>query len=121
MIYRIDNTYDGFYELVGKIFGSREVERVTNDRFYDDDNKEWIIYTDPTGKIVSAISVLKHRIKNIFSEAPEETVMELKSLYGEVSQSIVPAVYKDLYVAAGYHVADHSINFVRITGGYHEN
>lgn len=120
MKYRIDNTCDGFYELLGKIFGSRKVERVTNDRFYDDDNKEWIVHTDSAGKVVSTVSVLDHRIKNIFSEVSEETVKDLKNIYGEISQSIVPAVYKDLYIDAGYYVADHSTNFVRIIGGYHE-
>ena len=47
MIKSINNNNPDFYKYMGKIFGSRKVQRDTEDRFYDDNEKEWIclLYT----------------------------------------------------------------------------
>ena len=39
MIIKMTNKDENFYQYMGKFFGSRLVERQTNDRIYDDDNK----------------------------------------------------------------------------------
>ena len=41
MIKKITNKEEDFYQYMGKIFGSRSIERQINDRIYDDDSKEW--------------------------------------------------------------------------------
>lgn len=62
MIKRMINTDKDFYKYMGSIFGSREVQRDTKDRFYNDDDKEWII--DIQNKtIISVISIKTIRLK----------------------------------------------------------
>ncbi len=39
MIKRMRNTDRGFYGYMGRIFGSRQVQRDTGDRFYDDEGR----------------------------------------------------------------------------------
>ena len=41
MIKKMTNSTPGFYELMGPIFGSRDIEKITGDRFFDDDDKIW--------------------------------------------------------------------------------
>ena len=43
MIIKMTNKDEKFYEYMGRLFGSRLVEKQTNDRIYDDDSKEWYI------------------------------------------------------------------------------
>ena len=43
MIVKLKNTDEKFYQYMGKFFGSRLVERQTNDRIYDDASKVWYI------------------------------------------------------------------------------
>lgn len=117
----IKNTDKDFYNLLGPVFGSRKIQRVTKDRFFDDDEKEWIIQIGKDKKVIYAISVIGDTIKNIYSEDPEATSIALKSLYGEVLCGIVPAVYEDIYISAGYSVQEcNMVNFVKIIGGKHE-
>lgn len=40
---RIDRNNPDFYKVMGPVFGSRLIQRQTNDRFYDDPGKEWFI------------------------------------------------------------------------------
>ena len=47
-----------FYALLGPVFGSREIEKITRDRFYDDTGKIWYVVC---GK--GAASVLGSTIK----------------------------------------------------------
>ena len=41
MILKLNNKDTNFYNYMGKIFGSRPIEKQVNDRIYDDSNKEW--------------------------------------------------------------------------------
>lgn len=118
---RIKNTDKDFYNILGPVFGSRKIQRVTKDRFYDDDEKEWIIQVGKDKKVIYAISVVGNTIKNIYSEDPEAMSIALKNLYGEVLYGIVPAVYKNVYISAGYSVQEcNMVNYVKIIGGKHE-
>lgn len=118
---RIKNTDSGFYDILGPVFGSRKVQRVTKDRFYDDDEKEWLIQVDPDGNVVYAIAITDGIIKNVYSESPKPTSDALKSIYDEIYYGIVPAVYKDIYISAGYGTEDGKmVNYIKIIGGRHE-
>ena len=55
MIIKITNKDEKFYQYMGKFFGSRLVERQTNDRIYDDNNKEWYIYIEEEKVMASTI------------------------------------------------------------------
>mgnify|MGYP003292759025 FL=1 len=46
MILKMDNKSKDFYNIMGKFFGSRIVQNKTNDRIYDDNNKEWYVYLE---------------------------------------------------------------------------
>lgn len=66
MIKRMNNSDRGFYGYMGKIFGSRQVQRDTGDRFYDDDGKEWI-FDMTNGIVLSVASVKDSVIKNVYA------------------------------------------------------
>ena len=103
---KMTNKTEGFYSLLGQIFGSRQIQRVTGDRFYDDDDKVWYVDSDDLGKVTCVVSVKGNVIKNIYTEnanALKEILQELRPL---VKQSIVPVVYIDVYQEAGYMIED---------------
>lgn len=116
MIKRMFNTDKDFYKYMGQIFGSREVQRDTGDRFYDDDDKEWVI--DVQNKtIMSVISIKNYTIKNVYANDVFSLIDVLKGVYSEVSGGIVPVLYREAYTAAGYKVAEEKKNFLIIKGG----
>lgn len=107
-----------FYSIMGPVFGSREIQRKTGDRFFDDDNKEWHVFTDLQGNVTTVISVSKNLIKNVYSSDTDCLLLLLKDIYPEIKSGIVPMVYAEIYKSAGYDVSKSSKNFVEIRGGY---
>ena len=80
MIVKMTNKDEKFYEYMGKIFGSRLIEKQTNDRIYDDENKDWYIYLEDE-KVKAFVSINKNIIKNIYTtkeEYLEELLNEIK-------------------------------------------
>ena len=63
MIKKINNKDKKFYMYMGKFFGSRLVERQTNDRIYDDDTKEWYVYIE-NNTVLAFLSIQNKIIKN---------------------------------------------------------
>lgn len=116
MIKRMKNTDRGFYVYMGKIFGSRRVQRDTADRFYDDDEKEWIADIK-NGDVVSVISIKDSLIKNAYADDIFSLIAVLKSAYGKVSGGTVPCAYREAYTAAGYKIIEEKKNFLIIKGG----
>lgn len=116
MVKRMKNTDRGFYGYMGKIFGSRQVQRDTTDRFYDDDGKEWI--ADIQNKAVtSVISVKDGIIKNVYADDIFSLISVLKAVYPEVLSGTVPSVYREAYTAAEYKITGEKKNFLIIKGG----
>ena len=105
MIKRMDNTDKNFYKYMGRIFGSREVQRITYDRIYDDDKKEWIMNMK-NNSVVAVVSIKDSIMKNI-----------LKEVYPEVSAGTVTRTYQNEYISAGYKIVDEKKNFLIISGG----
>ncbi len=65
---------------MGKFFGSRLIQKQTNDRIYDDDDKVWYIYLEEN-KVMAFVSVNKNIIKNIYTTKEkylEEILKEIK-------------------------------------------
>jgi len=119
MIIQITNKSKNFYAHLGKVFGSREVQRATGDRFYDDDDKTWFIYYDK-GNPAAFVSIQDNVIKNVWSENRDLLVSVLKEVNKKVSvsESIVPVVFKDEYEKAGYsYIGNGFKNFIKIRGG----
>ena len=66
MILKLNNKSENFYNYLGRLFGSRIVELTTQDRIYDDNNKEWYIYVQKD-IVTGFVSVSNSKIKNIYS------------------------------------------------------
>lgn len=99
MIKRMKNIDHGFYEYMGRIFGSRQVQRDTGDRFYDDDGKEWIIDVR-NGNVMSVVSIKDSVIKNVYADDIFSLIDVLKSIHAEVTGGTVPIAYQEAYTAA---------------------
>ena len=116
MIKKMTNKDSNFYKYMGEIFGSREIQRETSDRFYDDDGKEWFLYME-LGVTLSVVSVKENVIKNVYSCEQNCLISILKQIYPDISSGIVPKIYENSYIDAGYTVSESNVNFVKIKGG----
>lgn len=122
MILKLTNKSKNFYAHLGNVFGSREIERITGDRFYDDDEKIWYIYYDK-GNPVAFVSIKNNVIKNVWSDNEELLTRTLKEVCKKepVAKSVVPIVFKDLYVESGFTVIGNGYkNFIEIKGDIDE-
>ena len=117
MIVKMTNKDEKFYQYMGKFFGSRLVEKQTNDRIYDDTNKEWYIYLYKE-KAVAFVSLNKNVIKNIYTlkdEYLEEILLKLSKEI-KVNNSVVTNIYKKIYIRCGFKIEEYEEykNFVVI-------
>lgn len=118
MIIPITNQSKNFYAHLGKIFGSREVQRKTGDRFYDDDNKVWYLYYNK-GVPDTFVSIKDNTIKNVWGEDHFHLVEVLKEVKAKVGESIVPKCFLEEYKDAEYTIVENgSKNFIKIVGDY---
>lgn len=109
-------TDEDFYKYMGRIFGSREVQRTTSDRIYDDGGKEWIMKIE-NGVAVAVASTKDSVIKNVYAEDADSLVEILKEIYPEVDTGVVTRAYQKEYVSAGYEMVEEKKNFLVIRGG----
>ena len=107
MIAKMTNKYEKFYEYMGKFFGSRVVEKQTNDRIYDDPDKEWYVYIKDE-RVVAFVSIQSNVIKNIYTikETYLEELLNTIKNENEITSSIVTRIYEDLYVKCGYKIEE---------------
>lgn len=107
MILKLNNKDDNFYNYMGKVFGSRLIERQINDRIYDDSNKEWYIYVEDE-KVMAFVSINNNVIKNVYTIKDtylKELLEEIKNDV-KVTPSIVTNVYKEIYIECGFKIDD---------------
>lgn len=105
MIIKMTNKDENFYKYMGRIFGSRLIEKQTNDRIYDDNNKEWYIYLEED-KVLAFISISGNTIKNLYcikEEYLEELLNNIK-LENNISYSTVTNRYIQVYEKCGFKV-----------------
>lgn len=102
-IIKIDNKDDRFYSYMGKMFGSRIIQRQTNDRIYDDNDKEWYLYLE-ADRVVAFVSIANQVIKNVYTIKDSYLIEVLKKVKKEnkIKESIVPNLYKELYTKVGF-------------------
>ena len=117
MILKMNNKCDNFYEYMGRFFGSRVVERQTNDRIYDDNNKEWYVCVEDD-RVVAFVSICNNIIKNIYTikdKYLEKNLNEIKK-ENQISNSIVTNVYTEIYKKCGFKINENQSykNFVSI-------
>lgn len=117
MVIKMTNKDERFYYYMGKFFGSRLIEKQTNDRMYDDDSKQWYIYLEEK-KVMAFVSINKNIIKNIYTTKEkylEEILIDVKK-ENEITYSIVTNYYKHIYEKCGFKVSKNQDykNFVTI-------
>ena len=120
MIIKITNKSKNFYSIMGRFFGSRIVEHKTNDRIYDDNEKNWYVFFDDNIP-VAFISVVSNVIKNIYSVNDDFLEELLKYIMNDIAikESIVTKIYSNVYEDCGL-IVEPSIsykNFVKIRSG----
>ncbi len=117
MIIKITNKDEKFYQYMGRFFGSRLVEKQTNDRIYDDRNKEWYIYLEEE-KVMAFVSISKNIIKNIYTTKEKYLEEILKQIKKEnnITYSIVTNQYTEVYERCGFKIGKNQNykNFVTI-------
>lgn len=117
-ILKLTNQSKGFYEYMGKFFGSRLVQNQINDRIYDDSNKIWYVYCI-NEKVVAFVSMVKGTIKNLYGVKDEylETLLDSIKKEVKIDMSIVPVIYKEIYEKSGFIVGKDGNykNFVTIS------
>lgn len=117
MIIKLTNKDENFYQYMGKFFGSRLVQKQTNDRIYDDDNKTWYIYLDE-GQAKAFVSINKNVLKNIYTTKEKYLEDILKQIQNEnkITYSIVTNNYIETYQKCGFKISlDNTYkNFVTI-------
>ncbi len=117
MIIKMNNKEEKFYQYMGRIFGSRTIERQINDRIYDDDNKEWYVYIEEE-KVMALVSISKNVIKNIYTTKEKylEKVLEKVREENSITYSIVTKCYTELYQKCGFKISENQEykNFVTI-------
>ncbi len=123
MIVKMDNKSKHFYDIMGKFFGSRIVQNKTNDRIYDDNNKEWYIYLDNDSP-VAFVSIASGIIKNVYS-IKDEFLIELLTYVSKetkINDSIVTKIYYDVYKTCGFNCSGENEykNFIRIRSDINE-
>lgn len=117
MVIKMTNKDEKFYQYMGRFFGSRLVEKQTNDRIYDDDNKVWYIFVEEE-KVKAFVSINNDVIKNIYTIKDEYLEKILKRIVKEVlvTYSVVTNKYIDIYKKSGLKVSQNTNykNFVTI-------
>lgn len=117
MIIKITNKHKEFYQYMGKFFGSRLIQKQTNDRIYDDDDKVWYIYLEEK-KVMAFVSINKNIIKNIYTTKEKylEEILKKVKKENEITYSIVTNYYKEIYAKCGFEISKNQDykNFVTI-------
>lgn len=117
MILKMDNKSKDFYNIMGKFFGSRIVQNKTNDRIYDDNNKEWYVYLENKNP-VAFVSISSDVIKNVYSIKDDYLIELLTHISKEIKikDSVVTKVYYEVYDSCGFICTDDNgyKNFIRI-------
>lgn len=107
---------------MGQIFGSREIEKKTGDRFFDDDNKIWYLHYK-NGSPNVFVSVDGSVIKNVWAESRGDLIDVLKQINKEVAvtKSNVPLMFKEEFLAADFKMLNSQyVKFITIVGGKNE-
>ena len=124
MIIKLNNKSKNFYNTMGRFFGSRIVQNKTNDRIYDDNQKEWYINFEKNNP-VAFVSISSNIIKNVYTINDDYLLDLLKYIIKEtngIEESIVTKIYLDVYTRAGLLVDENTSykNFVKIRSDKNE-
>lgn len=117
MIVKMVNKDEKFYQYMGKFFGSRLIQKQTNDRIYDDDSKQWYLYLEEE-KVMAFVSISRNVIKNVYTTKEKylEEILKRIKKENEITYSIVTKYYQEIYERVGFKIGKNQDykNFVTI-------
>lgn len=117
MVVKMINKQEKFYQYMGKFFGSRLIEKQTNDRIYDDDNKEWYLYIEEE-RVMAFVSINNNVIKNVYTTKEKylEEILRAIQKENEITYSIVTNYYREIYEKCGFKISKNQDykNFITI-------
>lgn len=116
MILKLNNKSEKFYDYLGRFFGSRIVELTTQDRIYDDNNKDWYIFLQKD-VVTTFISISNEKIKNIYSTNYDhlETMLKRITQNIKIKPSVVTNIYLEVYEKCNFNISKCNYkNFVKI-------
>jgi len=101
-----------FYRLLGPVFGSRRIEKMTRDRFYDDAGKIWYVVCDK-----GAAGVSGSTIKNFYAEDSDTACAILEKMKEKHARldGIVPRIYRAEFEKAGFTAFEYKRNFMEVS------
>lgn len=110
-IIRITRDDPNFYQYLGPIFGSRQIEKETHDRFYDLPGKIWYIIPD-----LGAASRMDFTIKNFWAVNEQAAEALLKAMMEEEGSLLgtVPRKFEQVFLRLGFTAQDHQKNFLEV-------
>lgn len=62
----IDNKSSGFYDMMGPIFGSRQIAKEVGNVIYADDGKRWFVILGETGGVIGCASVKGRTVSDCY-------------------------------------------------------
>lgn len=111
-----DRSKADFYGIMGPIFGSRKIQRLTTDRFYDDEGKTWH-YGDGEGDDIGYVFSIKDSIlKNAFIQDEQDALNCLMDIIMEISTGKIPVCYRSVFERAGFDIIDAGKNYMTVKG-----
>lgn len=116
MILKLNNKSKDFYNYLGRFFGSRIVQVSTQDRMYDDNDKEWYIFLDDE-TVTSIVSVANNKIKNIYTTNEKNLELVLNHIKNKINilPSTVTNIYLKVYEKCNFNILNDGYkNFVKI-------
>lgn len=111
-VVRLNRANEDFYAQMGPVFGSRHIEKETNDRFYDDAGKQWYLIT---GR--GAASVMGVTIKNFWADSPEAAAALIDAMRVDAVEAlcgVIPRRHRTVFEAAGFSCLEHRRNFMEV-------
>ena len=115
MIIKTNNKEKNFYYYMGRIFGSRLIQKQTNDRIYDDNDKEWYLNIEEE-RVVALVSISKNVIKNVYATKDNylEELLKVVKEEKKIQESVITNLYQEIYKKVGFSIThtDHLKNFI---------
>ena len=110
-IRKITREDSDFYSVMGPVFGSRDIERASHDRFYDDPGKIWYVSEN------AVASTLHHTIRNFYAKNIVSALPLIKGMMAEHGKlvGIVPRKHLEAFRECGFFVKEHSKNFIEVS------
>jgi len=110
-VLRLNRKSEDFYLHMGPVFGSRLVDMVTKDRFYDDADKQWYVIPN-----CGAASLRGNSIRNFWAISDEAAEALIAAILEDCPclEGIAPQQYESNFKGAGFRTEGFRKNFIKV-------